>query len=398
MSDIYSFISAFPVSLYGLLLFLYIGSQIYYAVKEKISQRDLLNFDLKSYPFVSIILPFYNEKFEEIYGTIDSLLKLDYPKKRYEIIVMDDGSSSTEVHDLLIAKFSKEGMIKIFRQNNMGKRDAQARATDYSDLETEYYLTVDSDTIFDPDCLLELVKVAIYYNVEAVSGGIMVKKESGILNSLLRVRYWAANWQERLSLSWFNKVNCCCGPCSLWSAKLYKKVRHEYVNQYFLGKKCTYGDDRHLTNLFLHNGAKVKMANYSVCHTSVPGSWSQWIKQQVRWSKSFYRETIWAFCMLDNKMGTYLFYQNIMALLLPFVLVFNVFYYLFVGDISMSAISLYIVSISVSGLIRGTYAYLSTFDATYFLAPIYGFVHFSIVFPIRIYSLFKLRDTKWGTR
>lgn len=395
---LYQTVDDLPISIYGILLIVYLVTQIYYAVREKIRQSSLKEYEPETWPFVTSLVPFYNESFQEIDDTIVSLLEMEYPKERHQIIVMDDGSDDESVYHRLFEKYNSNKNIRVLRQKNGGKRDAQANMSHYSHSNVEYYLTVDSDTTFDPMALKEMVKVAKFFDVEAVSGGIMVKRDERFLNLLLRVRYWIANWQERLSQSWFNQVNCCSGPCSLWKASMYHEVREAYVNQTFLGKKCTYGDDRHLTNLFILKGAKIKMADKAFCYTSVPETWKKWVKQQVRWSKSFYRESFWSFTRLGEKMGWFFKYQNSMAFILPFVLVFNIFYYSITGNVTPRAILFYLVSIMLAGLARGLYGFLSTFDKTYFLAPVYGFVHFVIVFPIRVYALFRMRDTKWGTR
>ena len=42
---------------------------------------------------------------------------------------------------------------------------------------------------------------------------------------------------------------CCSGPFSAYRKEIIDKVKEKYITQYFLGENCTYGDDRHLTNL-----------------------------------------------------------------------------------------------------------------------------------------------------
>ena len=43
-------------------------------------------------PLISIIVPVYNQP-QGINDTLESLLKLDYPQDRIEIIVVDNGST-----------------------------------------------------------------------------------------------------------------------------------------------------------------------------------------------------------------------------------------------------------------------------------------------------------------
>ena len=47
---------------------------------------------LTKLPFVSIVIPAYNEE-KRVRLTIESVLKLNYPKNKYEVLVINDGST-----------------------------------------------------------------------------------------------------------------------------------------------------------------------------------------------------------------------------------------------------------------------------------------------------------------
>ena len=67
--------------------------------------------DYKKIPFVSIIIPAFNEA-KGIAGTLKSALELDYPKDRLEVIVVDDGSKDDTYK--VSSKF-KSNIIKVYR-------------------------------------------------------------------------------------------------------------------------------------------------------------------------------------------------------------------------------------------------------------------------------------------
>ena len=52
---------------------------------------------MKEYPFVSVVVVSYNSN-KHIKECLDSLLDLDYPKNRYEILVVDGGSNDGTVN------------------------------------------------------------------------------------------------------------------------------------------------------------------------------------------------------------------------------------------------------------------------------------------------------------
>ena len=53
------------------------------------------NKDYSFQPFVSIVVPTYNEE-KVIEKRIKNLFELDYPKDKYEIIVVDSGSTDSK--------------------------------------------------------------------------------------------------------------------------------------------------------------------------------------------------------------------------------------------------------------------------------------------------------------
>ena len=108
-------------------------------------------------------------------------------------------------------------------------------------------------------------------------------------------RYWLAFHIEKASQSPYSSVTCCSGPFSAYRKEYLMEYLDEWNNQYFLGNKCTYGDDRGLTTLMLRNGYKVRFSKYAMCLTNVPTTLKIFIKQQIRWKKSFIRENYYLF-------------------------------------------------------------------------------------------------------
>ena len=347
--------------------------------------------------FVTVIVPFYNETIHDMQSTLYAVDSLYY--KNYECIVWDDGSEDNGVYLKINRLYENNPKFKIIRsEKNMGKRHAHSQAFQYRNPKTKYIMTIDSDSTVSPRCLDEFMITASRYDADAVAGVILPKEGGGFLSTLLKVRYWGANYQERLSQSNFNQVNCCSGACALWRASMFSKIEGTYITQTFLGKKCTYGDDRHLTNLFMREGKVIKASPEAISFTTTPITLMKFFKQQLRWSKSFYRETIWSFTKIRKKLGWYFIYFNTVAFFLPFILFANATHVLFFRQLSWKVAVLYTFWMVFAALLRGAYAFWYTKDKIYFLSPIYGALHLFCVLPIRIFALTQLRDTRWGTR
>ncbi len=63
------------------------------------------------YPFVSILLATYNRK-SWLEGCLESLFNQDYPKERYEIIVINDGSNDGT--DKVLRAYEKKRRVHLY--------------------------------------------------------------------------------------------------------------------------------------------------------------------------------------------------------------------------------------------------------------------------------------------
>src|SRR3990167_5947068 len=98
-------------------LSIYIGliATSFYALSFFSNRRkDKLLYEDSELPFVSIMIPAFNEG-KSIARTFDSVLKVDYPKNKFEIVFVDDGSSD---NTLEIARKYAGKNVKIFHKKN----------------------------------------------------------------------------------------------------------------------------------------------------------------------------------------------------------------------------------------------------------------------------------------
>ena len=75
-------------------------------------------------PLFSIIIPTYNRP-QKLVSCLDSFLNLDYPRDRFEVIVVDDGSEQSP--ELIIISLNGLLDIKLIRQTNAGPASARNR-------------------------------------------------------------------------------------------------------------------------------------------------------------------------------------------------------------------------------------------------------------------------------
>ena len=70
------------------------------------------------FPYVDIIVPVFNEE-KTIAKTLNSLLALDYPKEKYNIFAINDGSTDGTLEAL--KKFEDKENIVVLSKENGGK-------------------------------------------------------------------------------------------------------------------------------------------------------------------------------------------------------------------------------------------------------------------------------------
>jgi len=101
--------------------------------------------------FFSIIIPTYNRP-EQLKACLGALTGLDYPSDRFEVIVVDDGSSVSLEN--LVAMFHDRLDIKLITQGNTGP--ASARNLGTINAKGEFLAFIDDDCMASPNWLKEL--------------------------------------------------------------------------------------------------------------------------------------------------------------------------------------------------------------------------------------------------
>jgi glycosyltransferase involved in cell wall biosynthesis len=150
---------------------------------------------------VSVIVPVYNEE-KVIYQCLDALVNQDFPKNKYEIIVVNDGSTDNTA--AVVEKFTSARLVNL--DQNTGRvvaRETGARNANY-----ELLLLIDSRCIPSNDLLANLDRIA-YQPV--ISGHIAGRANDTKYNSyervldLFRLRYYSSKaWTKEY---WIDEHN-----------------------------------------------------------------------------------------------------------------------------------------------------------------------------------------------
>ena len=357
-------------------------------------------------PGVTVIIPCFNEE-EWIQRTILSCVNQNYPTDKLEVIVVDDQSSDKSVEKIkeLIEQLEeseeeefkiKERVTYMVQPKNAGKREALAAGLRKA--QHEYVIFVDSDSFLEPYAVRNLVQPFKDPKMAGVTGRTDVANTyTNSLTRLQSVRYYIAFRIMKAAESFFHCVTCLSGPLSCYKKELVMENLDKWLNQTFLGQKATFGDDRSLTNIMLRN-YRTYYQDTAICSTIVPNNHKVFLKQQMRWKRSWLRESFTAgtFIWKKEPFAAVFFYIGLFVpILAPVIVIYNLFYVPLTRYVFPTT---FIVGMVMMAMMMSTAQLFLRKSSTW----IYGFLfcmYYEMVLlwqmPIAILTFWK---STWGTR
>jgi len=292
--------------------------------------------DMDYTPGVTTIIPCFNEE-EWIERTILSCINQDYPVDSLEVIIVDDCSNDNSVEKIKetieklnneAERFATPSRVKYFvQERNLGKRDALSRGV--LNAKHDLVVFVDSDSFLDPFAIRNLVQPFKDPKMGGVSGRTDVANTyTNTLTKMQSVRYYIAFRIMKAAEAYFDSVTCLSGPLSCYRKQIILDNMDNWLNQEFLGQKATFGDDRAMTN-FVLNRHRTSYQDTAICSTIVPNKYKVFLKQQMRWKRSWLRESIIAggFMWKKEPFMSVLFYLGLFVpIAAPVIVVYNLIY------------------------------------------------------------------------
>lgn len=287
-------------------------------------------------PGVSIIIPCFNEA-DWIKRTILSCINQDYPVDKLEVIVVDDRSTDQSVQQIkdMIEVIHSEAERYATRERlsytvlpeNAGKRVALVKGVEMA--KHDLVVFVDSDSFLDPMAIRHLVQPFQDPKMGGVAGRTDVEnKYTNNMTKLQTVRYYIAFRIMKAAESWFDSVTCLSGPLSCYRKELIMQHADAWLNQKFLGRPATFGDDRSMTNFILKTH-RTGYQDSAICSTIVPSQMKVFLKQQMRWKRSWLRESLRAGSFIWRKepfMALFFYIGLIVPIAAPVVVAYNLMY------------------------------------------------------------------------
>ncbi len=350
-------------------------------------------------PRVAIVMPAFNEE-AAIARSLRSLLALEYPADKLEIVAVDDGSTDGTLAELRAVEAEAQGRVRVVAfETNRGKRAAMAEGV--RSTSAEIIAFVDSDSALEPDALRTLVQGFADESVGAVCGHAdVLNVHQTWLTKMQAVRYYVAFRVCKAAESVFGAVTCCSGCFSAYRRAAIMPRLPWWEDQHFLGRPSTFGDDRSLTNCVLRDW-RVLYHSEAVAHTIVPDHFRLFMKQQMRWKRSWTRESLLVatFIWRKHPAAALAVYVGIaLPLLAPVTALRALAWHPLVAG--YGGPFLYLVGIYSMALVYSLYYAVRRRDYSPLWLFGVAFVFFYLVFLIwqTYYAILTARTSSWGTR
>jgi len=229
-------------------------------------------FEEEELPNVSILIPAYNEH-DSIAQTIESILSSNYPDKKMEVIVIDDGSTD---ETFSIAKkyagWRNGKLIKVFTKENGGK--GAALNFGIKKAKSDFVFSMDADTFVGSESAKEMIKYFKDKNVMSVTSAMTIHKPKTILQKIQHVEYLLGLFLRKA----FATVNAVYITPGAFSA-----YRKEFFDKHGGYAEHDITEDLELAMRIQYNGYAIEHAPNAIVYTIAPSKFKQLTQQRKRW-------------------------------------------------------------------------------------------------------------------
>lgn len=245
--------------------------------KYIVKNPDILK--LASYPSVTITIPCYNEE-RTIEATVKSLLALDYPKDKFNIFIVDDGSTDNTWS--VLQGFKDTQGIQIFHKENGGKHTCLNLGLEHC--KTEFFGCLDSDSFVHPQALVRIMNVFAHdeYTM-AVAPSIIVLDPKNILQNAQKVEYDMAVYIKKM-LGFVGGIHVTPGPFSIFRKKVFDDLGNY--------RKAHNTEDQEIALRMQEHGYKIDHCPDAYVYTITPNTVMKLYRQRLRWIYGFIKNLI----------------------------------------------------------------------------------------------------------
>lgn len=315
------------------------------------------------------------------------------------MIVVNDGSTDNTINVLKEFKKKYKRLIIVDWKINRGKRHGMAEG--FRRANGEIIIQLDSDSYIEPKTFRNLIKPFQNPEVGAVCAHTAPENTDENLLTKMQAAYYFISFRIlKAAESTFMTVFCCSGCSSAYRKSIVLPILDDWLNEKFLGLPVTWGDDRALTNWVLKRNYKTIYIDNVQAYTICPNNLKTFLKQQVRWKKGWFVNSIFASRFIYKKQPfvsfTYFFPLIFVTLATPFMATRALIYNPIFRDVSPF---FYIAGVFLVACVIVLYYRAVARNNKYWpYVFIWSAINMIILSLILFYALATIQNRKWGTR
>lgn len=236
---------------------------------------------IDEYPIVSILVPAHNEA-KVIGKTVESLLLLNYPKDKMELIVINDNSSdnSKDILEDIKNKYNNYNFTIINTDNlTGGKGKSNALNIGYTISKGEFIAVYDADNTPDRNALRYLIQTIVMDDeLGAVIGKFRTRnKNKNLLTKFINIETLSFQWMSQAGR--WELFNLCTIPGTNFI------LRKSIIEEIGGWDSKAIAEDTEISFRIYKLGYKIKLVPQSITWEQEPETVKVWIKQRTRWAK-----------------------------------------------------------------------------------------------------------------
>ena len=249
---------------------IYIGliATTFYILTYTSKRKEEILFSDDELPKVTVLIPAYNEE-KTIEKTIKSILKSDYSKDKFEVIVIDN--NSTDNTSKIAERFVKKG-VRVLFEKKQGKGNALNLGI--SKAKGEIIFTMDADTEVPPQSLKNMTRYFKDPEIMSVTPAIVTRKPKNILQRIQYIEYVLGLFLRK-TFAILNAVHITPGAFSAYRKSFFEKhggYEPENITE-----------DLEVAMRIQFNGYKIQNSPESPAYTNPPETFFHLLKQRRRW-------------------------------------------------------------------------------------------------------------------
>lgn len=258
-------------------MFLMLGGYLHFRKFEKVIPKWEKN--MNDLPKVSILIPAHNEAVV-IEKTLKSMTRLNYPKDKLEVIVINDNSSD-QTGEIAQAIGKKHPYIKVVKTvpPHAGKGKSSALNQGFQSSTGKYIIVYDADNTPESDAIYHLVMgLENDKKAGAVVGKFRVSNaKKSLLTRFINIETICFQWMAQAGRwKWFKMATI---PGTNFA------IRRSIIEELGGWDEQALAEDTELTIRVYNLGYHIRFFPAAITWEQEPETWKVWWRQRTRWAR-----------------------------------------------------------------------------------------------------------------